>query len=119
MSKKMNPAIKKKWLAALRSGKYKQGKRKLRHAGRFCCLGVLCNLHAQAHPEIAASQTSAVCYLHETDVLPDAVRIWAGLESCDGSDGALADTSLVQMNDGVGCKPHNFLQIAKVIEKHL
>lgn len=44
----MKKSIKKKWVAALRSGKYKQGKRAL-VAGRgkastYCCLGVLCDI---------------------------------------------------------------------------
>ena len=30
-----------KWLKALRSGKYKQGKDTLENEGKFCCLGVL------------------------------------------------------------------------------
>lgn len=33
-----------KWVAALRSGKYKQGKNRLKHAGRHCCLGVACDV---------------------------------------------------------------------------
>lgn len=40
----MNPEIKTKWLEALRSGKYKQGKNFLRIEDRFCCLGVLCDI---------------------------------------------------------------------------
>lgn len=46
---KMDPVIKKKWTAALRSGKYRQGTGALfardgnRHIAR-CCLGVLCNV---------------------------------------------------------------------------
>ena len=32
------------WTAALRSGKYKQAKGKLRDGDCFCCLGVLCDL---------------------------------------------------------------------------
>lgn len=44
----MNPTIKKQWLDALRSGKYMQGKGRLRAklngVDRFCCLGVLCDL---------------------------------------------------------------------------
>lgn len=41
----MNQEIKEKWLKALRSGKYKQGKYYLRNnKNEFCCLGVLCNL---------------------------------------------------------------------------
>ena len=44
---KMNPEIKAKWVAALRSGEYKQGRGQLRSEDLFCCLGVLCDLHAK------------------------------------------------------------------------
>ena len=48
----MKPALKKKWVEALRSGDYKQGKGRLRRADEshldmpdaFCCLGVLCQV---------------------------------------------------------------------------
>ena len=38
--------MKRKWVAALRSGKYKQGKHLLYrlNSDSFCCLGVLCHL---------------------------------------------------------------------------
>ena len=37
--------VKTKWLDALRSGKYKQGRGILRRPdGSFCCLGVLCDI---------------------------------------------------------------------------
>lgn len=44
----MNPEIKTKWVEALRSGKYKQGKKSLRsrEGDKYCCLGVLCDLYA-------------------------------------------------------------------------
>jgi hypothetical protein len=60
----MKPEIKKMWLEALRSGQYKQGGGALRpHGGNeFCCLGVLCNLHAQTHPKIAAQQKDPEVY---------------------------------------------------------
>lgn len=39
---KMDPKVKKVWVAALRSGEYKQGRTQLCDANdRFCCLGVL------------------------------------------------------------------------------
>ena len=38
---KMDPALKKEWLAALRSGDYEQGKMLLCNVDAFCCLGVL------------------------------------------------------------------------------
>ena len=36
----------KKWIAALRSGKYKQGYAYLHRNGRFCAIGVACDLMA-------------------------------------------------------------------------
>jgi hypothetical protein len=38
---KMPAAMLAAWLAALRSGKYKQGRGQLQHSGKYCCLGVL------------------------------------------------------------------------------
>lgn len=41
----MKADIKQRWVAALRSGIYKQGKSALcKSDGTFCCLGVLCDL---------------------------------------------------------------------------
>ncbi len=41
----MNKEIKQKWVEALRSGEYKQGKGTLRtNNNLFCCLGVLCDI---------------------------------------------------------------------------
>lgn len=66
LNEKMNPEVKAKWIAALLSGKYKQGKGKLHKianylfekgwkstgknaedAERYCCLGVICELYRQ------------------------------------------------------------------------
>lgn len=33
-----------RWIVALESGMYKQGKEQLRKRNRFCCLGVLCDI---------------------------------------------------------------------------
>lgn len=47
----MNPpkgAIK-KWIEALRSGKYKQDKYQLQTSKGFCCLGVACDLFSPKH----------------------------------------------------------------------
>ncbi len=40
----MDAQLKTKWVEALRSGKYAQGKGSLRHQDQFCCLGVLCDV---------------------------------------------------------------------------
>ena len=48
----VNKAVIKRWVKALRSGKYKQGLGALKATDsegkpRYCCLGVLCDLHAK------------------------------------------------------------------------
>lgn len=93
---KMNPKVKKLWIKALRSGEYKQTEGKLRKGSSFCCLGVLCNLHAQAHPAIAKEQKTKTGYMGHELVLPWAVAEWAGLRSCSGE---YDDKSLAIDND--------------------
>jgi hypothetical protein len=115
----MKKRIAEQWIAALCSGEYKQTTGFLRNKNRFCCLGVLCNLHAQAHPEIAKKELSKNVYLNYSTILPVEVQKWAGLNSRNGSlcrSGSLkfAGKSLTKFNDeGV-----SFDQIAQVIADH-
>jgi hypothetical protein len=51
---KMNPEVKARWVAALRSGEYKQGKGALRLNNKFCCLGVLCDLYGDDYDALSA-----------------------------------------------------------------
>jgi hypothetical protein len=37
--------LKERWVAALRSGDYEQGKDTLKSDNKFCCLGVLLDIH--------------------------------------------------------------------------
>jgi hypothetical protein len=39
---KMDPDVKREWLKALRSGKYRRAQGKLKDGAGYCCLGVLC-----------------------------------------------------------------------------
>ncbi len=99
----MKKAVMEKWVKALRSRYYKRGTGRLRgyvspsdperisrvcrpaRGGQaFCCLAVLCNIHAQEHPEIAATQTDPSQYLGEEEFLPTEVMEWAGMDSSDG-----------------------------------
>ncbi|WP_407306566.1 hypothetical protein [Acinetobacter sp.] len=80
----MRYSIAMKWIDALRSGEYMQTKGALRDMNGFCCLGVLCNLHAQAHPEIAAEQQESHKYLGESMSLPLDVIKWAGMQDLNG-----------------------------------
>jgi len=95
----MKKAIAMQWAAALESGDYKQSSAAaLRTASnKFDALGVLCNLHAMAHPDIAAAQTHVEIYMDEDGELPHAVRDWAGLaDSCGG---------VRSSNKKLGCTP--------------
>jgi hypothetical protein len=114
----MNRAIAERWVAALRSGDYQQGFCRLRSLdNRFCCLGVLCNLHAIDHPEIAAAQSLprpeqvSYHYMGGGEVLPNEVRDWAGMRSCGGRMSSVSK-SLCAMNDA----RESFDYIARKIE---
>lgn len=112
----MKARIKKLWLAALRSGEIKQAKNQLRKGNDMCCLGVLCNIHAQAHPEIAAQQLSKTCYMGEAQTLPKAVVDWAGLTVRSPKVKAEGKKMMIsELND----RGHSFLKIADLIENQL
>lgn len=79
----MDPTVKTEWLAALRSGDYKQGRRALNKDGEFCCLGVLCDLAVKAGKTVAekfdedeADYTYYGQY-RSTSFLPQEVAGWA------------------------------------------
>ena len=131
----MNRKIALKWARALESGLYKQTEGTLRNPEGFCCLGVLCNLHAQAHPKIARREMDVDTYLGADTNLPQEVMEWAGIDG-DGGDftnenGFIKvnitkdeysgeenyDTArnLIELNDELG---FNFAEIASVIRKH-
>ena len=142
----LHPEVKEKWLTALRSGDYTQGRHYLateREDGSgfdFCCLGVLCDIavkegvipppvttlvedgRGQGFPGIDSSL--------ETRVLPYPVIKWAGLdlnnpwyvarhEECTlpGCD----CTGLVTRETlaGENDKGATFSEIADLIEEHL
>ncbi len=91
----MNPTVKAKWVAALRSGEFKQGREVLRsfsHAEgtqNYCCLGVLCELHRRETSEGGwyGSRYKPSQGDDSASSLPGAVARWAGLVNGDGPDG--------------------------------
>ena len=124
----MNKKVKTLWLKALRSRDYKQGKNGLHRKDRegnemFCCLGVLCDLHAKAHnlkwTQSRECGSLYFTYRKSSGYLPKAVREWAGLKDDRGTiynkDGKTVKTTLARMNDAIGS---SFSQVAKAIEKH-
>ena len=119
---KMDPKIKKAWVVALRSRRFKQGRGRLKQIVvteskldqvKHCCLGVLCELYAEAQgksfeEEIVTSISTTIVFL------PKKVQAWAGLTSCDPEIDA-EGTSLADLNDG----GKSFRRIATIIEKVL
>lgn len=110
-----------KWVAALRSGNYKQGrgdlrKRPINESGFvFCCLGVLCDISG-------LGEWDGTCYLVNGDPyegdLPVPVAEWLGLVPVGsdkyGTDVELEDSTAINLNDNYG---YTFEQIADAIER--
>lgn len=81
----------------------------------FCCLGVLCNLHAQAHPEFAATQTDPKKYDGDCALAPYIVTEWSGLKHEAGVySNVIFASSLSELND----TGKTFAEITDIIEKN-
>lgn len=123
-SEPMNPAVKAKWLEALRSGAYKQASGVLRtSADSYCCLGVLSQLASDEgiipQPSIFNGTyrwTSEAGNSGNMYLIPEVME-WAGLESASG-ELRTEDYSmnLSRMNDS---GEHDFESIADMIENNL
>lgn len=80
----MNAEIKAQWVAALRSGEYRQGEGMLHHVrdDNYCCLGVLCDLASKAGVEVYVSvEFNRTSYDGNAHSLPPSVQEWAWLDS--------------------------------------
>lgn len=91
----------KKWIKALRSGKYKQARGQLRVGNAFCCLGVACDI---SHLGVWEDSN----YLGKSVDLPSEVFVWLGMRR-----NMNAETFLIEVNDVVRL---TFSQIADKIE---
>lgn len=127
----MKEDIEKRWVEALESGKYKQGKDSLKIQNKdgsfsYCCLGVLCELAVEdgiIKPSSIPEDSFVWTYEDRSGVLPMKVMEWAGLDSCNpvvedaNHVGNLSeDLNLSCYNDGLN---YSFKQIAKLIRDSL
>jgi hypothetical protein len=117
--------VREPWTARLRSGQDEQGTNFLhRETGEKCCLGVLCAQAVEAGvippPILVETRIQGVRawaygdqYERSYEVLPRAVRVWAGLTSSNPTVTFNDhDESLANMNDD----GFEFPQIADVID---
>lgn len=105
----MNKIAKKKWVDALRSGRYKQGKQTLKSSNGYCCLGVLCVTQGL---KFKTDANDDVCLHNYPDTyvnLPRVIRQSLGLSSRH-------QLRLIEMNDDEG---KTFKEIASWIERFL
>lgn len=137
-TKKQINANRKKWLKALRSGEYKQGKCHLHTFNKkgetlYCCLGVACEVAIKSKVDVQVLENNyedPAGLLHnryngQTGVMPKAVTNWLGLATNGGDfyeEGKPNRTylySLTELNDGKeGKRGKNFKQIADIVEKN-
>jgi hypothetical protein len=105
----MNAAAK-KWIRALKSGKYRQTKDHLRTNYGFCCLGVACDLAVKAKVIPAPEKEGGQYYYDNAGaVLPRPVQTWLGLRT---NSGRFGQKSLMDLND----EGKRFKTIARIIE---
>lgn len=113
----LHPQLKKRWVEALRSGKYKQGRQYLRdQSDQYCCLGVLCDITEKGkwYEAVSVTDRRKPVYryvpLGRTEgtiaYLPRDIQDKAGLTTS-------TETTLAKMND----KGWSFKKIADWIER--
>ena len=112
----MKKHVARKWIAALRSGKYRQGKNKLQAGNAYCCLGVLCKI-APKYVQKRIIFTKKNQLIGGTLYTQNPVKEWAGLKDHSGSlpiDAKTGFIDLVAYNDA----GKSFKEIALIIEKY-
>lgn len=109
----INEKLKKKWVDALRSGKYEQGRGELRSTDdTYCCLGVLCDVIDPANWQRVYNEKRSVYHYYYGSALvslPTSLSDEISLSFTDRN-------TLMSMNDS-GVK--TFSEIADWIETNL
>jgi hypothetical protein len=107
MAKMKNRSMWKRWIDALRSGRYKQGESMLYNntTHGYCCLGVLARLQGASNRSL--DRMEAICHPRINELVSMKTR-----------------RKLAFMNDGTGPtvrarKPESFAQIATYIERYM
>ena len=123
----MNPEIKQKWIDALATATYKQGKGCLRNQkDEFCGLGVLCDIYSKetgvewtpSDKDIEGVIEDGMEIEGRMATLPKEIMEWAGLESFNPvvNIESLGMCPLTHVNDSLN---YTFPQIAELIQEQL
>lgn len=109
---KLDPELKARWVEALTSGIYRQGRRQLKRTSmdglEYCCLGVLCEI--KGFESIGPHEHLGVYYFGVSDkMLPRALRLEIGLAAED-------QDYLARLNDAYRL---DFPAIATIIEREI
>jgi hypothetical protein len=109
---KLNPELKKKWIDALRSGKYNQGRTYLAKNNNYCCLGVLADLSGNLTDE----KENGIRFCKTNEESPkgkgwSCVSLWAESDILINKE---QKSKLIRMNDE---ENRTFPEIADYIEK--
>jgi hypothetical protein len=112
----MNLEIAKQWTDALRSGEYKQGRSVLCRDGKYCCLGVLCEIAKANGLRLSRKiKNGTVRFGGDSIAPPLHVQRWAGLKSRGGTYVHKGHRKhLADDNDG----GKTFAEIADLITAH-
>lgn len=113
----MREEVKKKWVAALKNGEYEQGRAQLKNEGKFCCLGVLCDLHRKTIKK-KGCRWEDNGYLNSMDTLPEEVQEWAGLDSKDPCV-VVSELESAERLSRINDEGTSFKEIAKLINEQL
>lgn len=119
---KLPKDIKERWVAALRSGKYKQGQDYLCRGDEYCCLGVLqMELDGTTIPGNNDDQLPSMQWAYEHGLSDDPVMVmnWnptVEIGADDHEDLFYGETTLAELNDSGA---YSFNQIADLIEEQL
>jgi hypothetical protein len=138
----MKKEVAKKWVKALRSGKYKKGTGYLKqynkkNEARYCCLGVLCELYngsmKKNHKKTLKTRNQehdfdynngVILFNNKYGSLPNVVKKWAGMKDSTGEFlykikdkyGEYKNNENLSVLNDTGRK---FSTIANTIEKHI
>lgn len=126
---KLPITFKKKWVEALRSGKYQQVKGYLRRGSGFCCLGVACDVYNRGAWKESTYEDEFTGEIHVnagdwvtssgSEELPSAKDLPPEVFEALESTHPLTDESYMQWLAGRNDAGVSFEHIADLIEEHL